>query len=333
MKHLVMIIATQWVAAGFVVLAASPATAQDSDDQRLALAQRIVELQRLQEFHEQEWEFQLEAMREYMPDGMELEDFMPAHMLEVMREQQVDGQIEEWVNVLADSLDASRLAEIAGVLESPAYQNWQDEQLRLHPDYLTRLSERMHAVGEVMVEEMSDDAFEFDFPEPEHPTLDDVPPIEDEALAALFGVAPGSRVEHKLDSSFGQSVRVPASHATLRSQFSDLEVRLVPDGEHARVGSISAQRSFNDEDACESARDALDASLADHFDDTRTNDCGHQQHLSANGDIRLTIRCREPNALGGVTLSLSVSHQPTRDAQFSAMRAWADADEEPAIDE
>ena len=321
MKHLVMIIAAQWMAAS---LFTSPVAAQDTDDRRTALAERIVELQRLHELYEQEWDFQLEAMRENMPEGMSLEDFMPAHMMEVMREQQVDGQIEEWLSVLAESLDEARLGEVASLLENPAYQDWQDEQLRLYPDYLARLSERMHAVGDVMVEEMTDEPLEFEPPQPEHPQLDDIAPVEDEALAALFGVAPGSRIEHRLESSFGQSMQVPTSHEALRTQFSDLEVRLVPDGDQARVGSISAQRSFIDEDACESARDALDSSLAGHFDETRTNDCGNRQHVSAGGDIRLTLQCREPNALGGVTMSLRVSHQPTQDAQFAAMRAWTD---------
>lgn len=330
MKHLVMIIAAQCMAVSLFV---SPATAQDTDDQRTALAERIVELQRLHELYEQEWDFQLEAMREHLPDGMSLEDFMPAHVVEVMREQQIDGQVEEWLSVLAESLDEARLGEVANLLASPAYQDWQDEQLRLYPDYLARLSERMHAVGDVMVEEMSDQALEFEPPQPEYPQLDDIAPVEDEALAALFGVAPGSRIDHRLESSFGQSMRVPTSNEALRSQFSDLEVRLVPDGEQARVGSISAQRSFVDEDACESARDMLDTSLAGHFDETRTNDCGNQQHVSAGGDIRLTLRCREPNMLGGVTLSLSVTHQPTQNAHFAAMRAWNDDELESAPDE
>ena len=328
MKHILMVIAVQCMAAS---LFTSPAAAQDPDDRRMALAERVVELQRLHELYEQEWDFHLEAMREHMPEDMSVEDFMPAHVMEVMREQQVDGQIEEWLNLLAESLDEARLGEIASLLESPAYQDWQDEQLGLYPEYLARLSERMHAVGEVMVEEMSDQALEFERPQSEHPELDDIAPVEDEALAALFGIAPGSRIEHRLEYSFGQSMRVPASHEALRSQFSDLEVQLIPDGEQARIGSISAERSFIDEDACQSAREALDSSLAGHFDETRTNDCVNQQHFSAGGDIRLTLRCREPNVLGGVTMSLRVTHQPTQDAQFAAMRVQYDDEQEPEM--
>lgn len=316
--------ATMFAATVIGTVLMSSLAADEPSAQRLQWAERIAELQRVHDFHQAEWDFQMRMMREHFGED---EAFgAPEHLMEVMRAEQVEGQTEEWILTLAESFDVERLQAVAESLDSDEYRAWTTDQLEVYPAYLDRMMGRMEAVGEVMVEEVS----ESDAIDPQQPDFEGLEPIIDERLAGAFEYAPGARIDVELESGWMQSYRVPASQKDLAEVFQDLEIELVPDGDRARVRAVSAQRSFASGEACESARSRLEGELSDLFEYTEITDCGDVRHFSAGGDTRLSLYCRDQDAIGVAELQLSVVHQPTQDAAFADFMVRMEEQEEDA---
>ncbi|QKK03407.1 MAG: hypothetical protein HND55_12500 [Pseudomonadota bacterium] len=281
-------------------------------DDRLALAAQLVELQRLEAFYEAEWEFQMELMEGEMQDQPEVDWGIPEGYMEVLREQQVDGQVSDWIEAWAQALDAEQLRQRIVFLQQPDAQAWVADRLEAYPFFLEAMATRAEAVMEVLVEDAAGAVAD----EGKTPmALADLPPVVDTGLDEVLSFVPGARVEASLDSEYGERVRVPAKHAAIVEVFADLEVQLVPDGqENARVSRVTGERGFAGTRACQEALAGLETALVKHFPDSETTDCGTVRYLAAGGDIRMNLSCRDQKALGGSRLRLSVTHQPTQDA-------------------
>lgn len=293
--------------------------ASQADSERMALAEQIATLQGIRDFYQAEWDHQRELMMEYLPEGMDMS--VVDDMMGIAGDQMVDGRTEEWVQALAESMEPARLRDVARTLDSPEYQAWVSEQLAFFPAFLRGVAERMEATSEVLVEDFEDMEFSFydeDSDSGRETESLDFEAVEDSPLTAVFQVAPGARVEKKLPNPFMNVYRVPATHTALAKVFPDYEVQLVADGDQARVSNISAERGYDSQAGCEADRQRLESALAGYFTDSEVGSCGHIRHLSAGGDTRMSLHCREQSVFGGALLRLSVTHQPTERAAFSS---------------
>lgn len=310
----------------FVVtlLAVSGASAEQSvDEKKLALSERLVELQRLDAFFQAEWDFQMQQMEEAMADQPDVEIGIPEGYMEALRQQQVEGQVNDWVEAWALAFDKERLRELINYLERPDSQAWVADQLEAYPYFLDALATRAEAMVDVFQEDQAQ-LSEADA-KPAMP-LSELPPVVDSALADLLEFAPGARIEASLDTTWFEAARVPASHPVINQVFADLRIELTPDGdEAARVAQVSSERAYPDEEACEVARARLEETLADYFPDSEMTDCGHVRHMAAGGDIRMTLRCRDQEVVGNSKLSLVVSHKPTNDSAHERFMAEMDS--------
>jgi hypothetical protein len=327
------------VSAVAVLLAVSGAFAQQPDkEQETVLAERLVELQNLEAFFQAEWDFQMQQMEDAMADVPEAQMDIPEGYLEAFEQQQVEGQINDWVEAWADSFDEKRLAELVEYLERPQSQAWIAAQLEAYPRFLDALATRAEAMTDVFQEEQSA-RLEGESVSNSAPavSMSDLEPVVDAELADLLEYAPGSRIEAALDRRFFSDVKVPASHPLINDLFADLNIQLVPDGQQAaRVAQVSAHRAFSDIESCESARDRLEQSLAGYFPDSEETDCGHVRYLAAGGDTRMTLGCSDQKAVGAGKLRLVVSHKPTEDSayeQFSRRFKDEETDDAPGGDD
>ena len=297
--------------------------AEGIDEARMELAERIAELDGSREFLRIEWEVLMEQMERNMPEGADYG--MTDEMMEIARQEHTEGQVTEWVTALAATHDEGRLRQIIRHLEQPTSRSWVEDQLATYRPFLEGMMMRSQAVGEVMMEEM--ESTEGGAPDAAG-RLADLPPVTDNRLAGAFGVVPGARIEAEIENTFNHA-SIPASNHSVRQIFSDLDVQLYSDGTGAaRVGTISATRSYDDADACDAARQRLESALTGYFSHTETTDCGTTRHYSADGETRMSLTCRDANLLGASVLRLNVNHEPTEEAGFGAMMAAAEDDEE-----
>lgn len=305
---------------------ASPA-GPGAGDRNLALAERVVDLQRIRDFNQAEWDYFMRVMRDEMPQGWEAD--MPAKYLDLMREAQVDGPTGAWTDALAESLSATRLQEVIGFLERPDAQAWIADQLAVYPHYLDMTLAHVQALGEGMAGGIVDS------PEASEPAirLSDVVAVTASPLGDVLGVIPGGRVEVSSEIRYFETVRIPANHAAVGAVFNDLEVHLYPEGEAgARIGRVSGERGYDRPEACESARTALEQGLAGYFSHADTMDCGGIRYVTSDGDTHMTLNCLDQKAFGSSRLRLSVRHDPTGRAVDEGFRAFVTDDEGDARD-
>lgn len=304
---------------------------QAGDDLELSLAERLVQLQRLEAFFQEEWDFQIQSMEEAMEEYPEAKMAIPEGYLEAMRQQQVDGQVSDWVEAWAMTFDEERLRELVEYLERPESQAWIAARLEAYPHFLESLATRAEAMVEVFQEEYSDE-----FPQASEPgkPMKDVEPVVDSGFEDLLEFAPGSRIKASLDDRWFAEMSVPANHPAIREVFADLEVQLVPDGEEAaRVSQVSAQRAFADPESCDAALVRLESSLAGHFSGFEETDCGHKRYTASGGDIRMSLTCSEQEAVAASRLRLVVSHKPTEDSAHRRLMARVDENQSEGDDE
>lgn len=311
------------VAVVAALLTVSSVSAEQSiDDTKLALAERLVELQDLDAFFQAEWEFQMQQMDDAMKEHPQAEWSMPEGYMEAMREQQVNGQVNDWVEAWASAFDEERLRQLITYLERPESQAWVADRLEAYPHFLDALSVRAEAMVDVFTEEQFEGVEE---EAPSLPTLDEISPVVDSALAEVLEFVPGARIEAALDNEWFENVRVPARDPAISQVFADLEVRLSPDGRNAaRVVQVSSERAYASEEACEAARAGLEESLIGHFPDSEETDCGTVRYLAAGGDIRMSLGCRNQESVGASRLRLSIVHEPTRDSAHERFMAQAE---------
>lgn len=321
--------------------ASSAAGADEPSAEALELAERIVALQRMRDFLTIEWEEQMN----WVDSETGPNDFgVPDDVMQLFREQMIEAPAKEWARVLARSVEVPELAGIVRLLERPAYQDWTELQLELHPELIVGMMEQAVATGEVLTEEFNSDAAEFgateqesaqtadtDFAESSVSTesgksiesIEAIQPIVDSPLSRAFEYVPGTRVDANLeDQGFSQMVRLPVDSGPLAVAFDDYFVNLLPDDGAARVVSISAERAFPSESACEAKRRQLESSLAVLFDQSEETDCGFLRYLAHGGDTSMSVHCTERSVLGEqVELSFRISHEPTENARFAHLRA------------
>jgi hypothetical protein len=342
-------------AIGLSMAVSSAARAEEPSAQALELAERIVALQRMREFMTIEWQ---EQMNWFNPDTGPDDFGVPEEFIQLAREQTIEAPAQEWANVLARSLEVPRLAGIVRLLERPAYQDWMELQLELHPEFIVGMMEEAVATGEVLVEEFNNDP-----PAPgateREPTqssgtdsagsgvsiessvsirsresiasIEAIEPIVESPLSRAFEYVPGSRVDANLEGQrLFEKVRLPVDGGPLAVAFDDYFVNLLPDGDAARVVSISAERAFSSESACEAKRRQLESSLAVLFDRSEETDCGFLRYLAHGGDTTMSLHCTDRSVLGEqVELSFGIRHEPTENARFAHLMATT----RPADDE
>ena len=236
---------------------------------------------------------------------------MPQSYIDILREQQVDAPAEEWARVLAGSLDVDQLDGAVRLLESPEHQAWVELQLKIYPEFVDSFLQQAVATGEILAEEMVSTYTEGRTP--------GIEPVVDSSLAGAFEYVPGARVDAQLEQGmFFHEARVPVEEGVLASTFDDYAVQMLPDGERARVVSISAERAFSDMIRCDARQRALEQRLANLFEDSEETDCGFTRYLNDAGDTTMTLRCNEENLLKThATLSFKITHEPTQAAMYS----------------
>lgn len=316
--------------AALTLLAAPGVLASKTEDEaKIDLAERLVELQRLESFFQAEWDLQMQQMEEAMEELPEGQIDIPEGYLEAMRQQQVEGQVSDWVEAWATAFDERRLVELVDYLERPESRDWVAARLEAYPHFLEALSTRAQAMVDVFQEDFSSQSEVATGTEPEPAaSLSDIAPVVDSELEKLFEFAPGSRIEGSLDTPHFTNLRVPATDTLISDVFPDLEIQLVSDGEAAaRVAQVSGQRAFSDAESCKSTRDALEESLAGYFPDSEETDCGHVRYMAAGGDIRMTLYCTSQKVVGASRLRLQVSHKPTEDSAYRRFRAQFENEE------
>lgn len=312
------------------LLAASGVLASETEDETtFALAERLVELQQLESFFQVEWDFQMrqmEKMMEDLPDGAMT---IPEGYLEAMRQQQVEGQVSDWIEAWTIVFDERRLVELVDYLERPESRDWVAARLEAYPHFLEALTTRAEAMVDVFQEDFAGQSEVIAGTDSDASiSLSDIEPVTDSDLNKLFEFVPGSRIEAELDTPYFTAMSVPATDPLTGDVFSDHQIQLVSDGEAtARVVRVSAQRAFSDIDTCKRTRDNLEQSLAGYFPDSQETDCGHMRYLAAGGDIRMTLSCREQKAVGASILHFDVLHVPTEEGAYRRFSEQFDDEE------
>lgn len=286
--------------------------ADDVSEEKLELAQKVVELQRTRDFLKAEWEFEKQTILEEVPANRQNAQLKT--WLNVTREHMVDGKAEAMIEALAAELDEASLRSAARLIGQHGQQKWIADQLEAFPTFLARIREREEAASSVMAGQLAGT-------EKRNRRMAEIEPVGDSRLGAALGITPGARLNEQLDNPFSSTMRVPVTDRAIAEFFPDMSVELFPGQGVAHVISVNGTRAYPDESSCEAARGKLTGELSVYFPDTEATDCGTKRFLDADRKVRMRAYCREQDLGAASILNLQITHIPSQDAAYSALDA------------
>lgn len=287
--------------------------ADDVSKEKMELAREVVELQRMREFFQLDWEAQKRTMLDSVP--RENRNAQMKAWMSILRQQIVDGQTEAWVDAIAAEMDAASLRAAANVLESSGVQAWIANQLDAYPAFLEDRNERQKSAASVLADEVGG----FDR---RRKRMAEISPVGESRLGKALGLAPGARVDAAASKPYSMTYRFPVADGAIADVLPDLSAELFPGSkESAHVISISSSRAYASQSACEAARGKLIGLLSVHFPETDVSDCGTRTQLNAERTVQMRTRCQAQDTGSSVLLEIDITHLPTMEAAYGNMDA------------